>query len=216
MSGPASGCWFEPPAWRLSNLAVRPTSTVPGIRSACSMPPARSTHSVTSAPTNRYYFLERELARGAIECWLHGSRFELATSWVLSPPATQPVAPSPCGQTVATSASTSRPYRRRRPARREGLMNSVPLVRARVPDAGDNDERAGSALPDTAGLAGAQIPAGRQPACIRGDTCPPEAGQAAARRVAGRLVGDRTAVDQPAMTRHAPAARERADRNGQT
>ena len=33
-----------------------------------------------------------EVAGGAIECWLHGSRFDLATGRVLSPPATRPVA----------------------------------------------------------------------------------------------------------------------------
>jgi 3-phenylpropionate/trans-cinnamate dioxygenase ferredoxin subunit len=33
-----------------------------------------------------------EVADGAIECWLHGSRFDLATGRVLSPPATRPVA----------------------------------------------------------------------------------------------------------------------------
>ena len=30
-------------------------------------------------------------ACGAIECWLHGSRFDLATGWALSRPATRPV-----------------------------------------------------------------------------------------------------------------------------
>lgn len=35
---------------------------------------------------------EGEVAGGTIECWLHGSRFELATGRVLSPPATRPVA----------------------------------------------------------------------------------------------------------------------------
>jgi 3-phenylpropionate/trans-cinnamate dioxygenase ferredoxin subunit len=35
---------------------------------------------------------EGEVAGGAIECWLHGSRFDLATGRVLSPPATRPVA----------------------------------------------------------------------------------------------------------------------------
>ncbi len=34
---------------------------------------------------------EGEVAGGAIECWLHGSRFDLATGRVLSPPATRPV-----------------------------------------------------------------------------------------------------------------------------
>ena len=34
---------------------------------------------------------EGEVADGAIECWLHGSRFDLATGQVLSPPATRPV-----------------------------------------------------------------------------------------------------------------------------
>lgn len=38
---------------------------------------------------------EGEVTGGAIECWLHGSRFELATGRVLSPPATQPVAVFP-------------------------------------------------------------------------------------------------------------------------
>ena len=33
-----------------------------------------------------------EVASGAIECWLHGSRFDLATGRVLSPPATRPAA----------------------------------------------------------------------------------------------------------------------------
>jgi 3-phenylpropionate/trans-cinnamate dioxygenase ferredoxin subunit len=35
---------------------------------------------------------EGEVARGAIECWLHGSRFDLATGRVLSPLVTRPVA----------------------------------------------------------------------------------------------------------------------------
>ena len=35
---------------------------------------------------------EGEVADGAIECWLHGSRIDLATGRVLSPPATRPVA----------------------------------------------------------------------------------------------------------------------------
>ncbi|MGH3198979.1 MAG: non-heme iron oxygenase ferredoxin subunit [Streptosporangiaceae bacterium] len=35
---------------------------------------------------------EGEVADGAIECWLHGSRFDLATGRALSPPATRPVA----------------------------------------------------------------------------------------------------------------------------
>ena len=35
---------------------------------------------------------EGEVADGTIECWLHGSRFELATGRALSPPATRPVA----------------------------------------------------------------------------------------------------------------------------
>ena len=34
---------------------------------------------------------EGEVAGGAIECWRHGSRFDLATGRVLSPPATRPV-----------------------------------------------------------------------------------------------------------------------------
>ncbi|HCU91727.1 MAG TPA: hypothetical protein DHU96_02920 [Actinobacteria bacterium] len=34
---------------------------------------------------------EGEVAGGAIECWLHGSRFDLVTGRVLSPPATRPV-----------------------------------------------------------------------------------------------------------------------------
>ena len=35
---------------------------------------------------------EGEVVDGTIECWLHGSRFDLATGQVLSPPATRPVA----------------------------------------------------------------------------------------------------------------------------
>ena len=35
---------------------------------------------------------EGEVADGTIECWLHGSSFDLATGRVLSPPATRPVA----------------------------------------------------------------------------------------------------------------------------
>lgn len=34
---------------------------------------------------------EGEVADGAIECWLHGSRFDLATGRVLNLPATRPV-----------------------------------------------------------------------------------------------------------------------------
>jgi 3-phenylpropionate/trans-cinnamate dioxygenase ferredoxin subunit len=34
---------------------------------------------------------EGEVFDGAIECWRHGSRFELATGLPLGPPATQPV-----------------------------------------------------------------------------------------------------------------------------
>jgi len=34
---------------------------------------------------------EGEVVDGTIECWLHGSRFELATGRVLCPPATRPV-----------------------------------------------------------------------------------------------------------------------------
>lgn len=34
---------------------------------------------------------EGEVEDGAIECWLHGSRFDLATGAVLNPPATEPV-----------------------------------------------------------------------------------------------------------------------------
>ncbi len=35
---------------------------------------------------------EGDVSGGTIECWLHGSRFDLATGRVLSPPATIPVA----------------------------------------------------------------------------------------------------------------------------
>ena len=38
---------------------------------------------------------EGEVTGGAIECWLHCSRFELATGRALSPPATRPVAVFP-------------------------------------------------------------------------------------------------------------------------
>ena len=34
---------------------------------------------------------EGEVAGGVIECWLHGSRFDLATGRMLSPPAARPV-----------------------------------------------------------------------------------------------------------------------------
>ena len=34
---------------------------------------------------------EGEVSNGTIECWLHGSRFDLATGRVLNLPATQPV-----------------------------------------------------------------------------------------------------------------------------
>src|SRR6185437_4237174 len=39
-------------------------------------------------PGSRY---ERRVADGATECWLHGSRFDLATGRALSRPATRPV-----------------------------------------------------------------------------------------------------------------------------
>jgi 3-phenylpropionate/trans-cinnamate dioxygenase ferredoxin subunit len=38
---------------------------------------------------------EGEVEGGAIECWLHGSRFDLATGAALGPPATRPVAVYP-------------------------------------------------------------------------------------------------------------------------
>ena len=38
---------------------------------------------------------EGEGERGAIECWLHGSRFDLRTGRPLSPPAVRPVAVYP-------------------------------------------------------------------------------------------------------------------------
>lgn len=38
---------------------------------------------------------EGEIVGDAIECWLHGSRFDLATGRALSPPATRPVAVFP-------------------------------------------------------------------------------------------------------------------------
>src|SRR5579875_514154 len=57
---------------------VRTGGTVHAVRDEC-------THQ--SVPLS-----EGEVADGAIECWLHGSRFDLATGRVLSPPATRPVA----------------------------------------------------------------------------------------------------------------------------
>lgn len=38
---------------------------------------------------------EGEVDEGTIECWLHGSRFDLATGAVLNLPATEPVATYP-------------------------------------------------------------------------------------------------------------------------
>jgi 3-phenylpropionate/trans-cinnamate dioxygenase ferredoxin subunit len=57
---------------------VHAAGTVYALRDEC-------THE--SAPLS-----EGELDDGTIECWLQGSRLELATGRVLSPPATRPVA----------------------------------------------------------------------------------------------------------------------------
>jgi len=56
---------------------VRSNGTVYALRDEC-------THQ--SVPLS-----DGEVADGAIECWLHGSRFDLATGRALSRPATQPV-----------------------------------------------------------------------------------------------------------------------------
>lgn len=57
---------------------VRTGGTVYGLRDEC-------THQAVP-------LCDGEVADGTIECWLHGSRFDLATGRVLSPPATRPAA----------------------------------------------------------------------------------------------------------------------------
>jgi 3-phenylpropionate/trans-cinnamate dioxygenase ferredoxin subunit len=57
---------------------VRTADTVFALRDEC-------THE--SVPLS-----EGEVDNGTIECWLHGSRFDLATGRALSPPASRPVA----------------------------------------------------------------------------------------------------------------------------
>ena len=42
---------------------------------------------------------EGEVSNGTIECWLHGSRFDLATGRVLNLPATEPVEVDPVNVT---------------------------------------------------------------------------------------------------------------------
>jgi 3-phenylpropionate/trans-cinnamate dioxygenase ferredoxin subunit len=50
-------------------------------------------HAIRDECTHQAVLLsEGEVAEGTIECWLHGSRFDLATGRVLSPPATRAVA----------------------------------------------------------------------------------------------------------------------------
>ena len=43
-----------------------------------------------------------------IECWMHGSRFDLRTGKPTGPPATEPSRSSPCRSTGTTYSSTSK------------------------------------------------------------------------------------------------------------
>lgn len=90
--GPAAGNWVRacglheigddrPVHLDLSGFPVclvRTAGTVYALRDEC-------THE--SVPLS-----QGEVTGGTIECWLHGSRFDLATGRVLCPPATCPVA----------------------------------------------------------------------------------------------------------------------------
>jgi 3-phenylpropionate/trans-cinnamate dioxygenase ferredoxin subunit len=59
----------------------------------CLVRTARAVYALRDECTHQSVPLsEGEVADGAIECWLHGSRFDLATGRALSPPATRPVA----------------------------------------------------------------------------------------------------------------------------
>ena len=72
-----------------------------------------ATRSATSAATPRSRCPRATSSDGEIECYLHGSRFDLRTGEPLGLPATEPVAVYPC-----------RSRRRRRPRRRLGPLNT--------------------------------------------------------------------------------------------
>ena len=52
---------------------------------------------------------EGEVANCTIECWLHGSTFDLRTGKPTTFPATEPVATFPSRSATTTCTSTSRP-----------------------------------------------------------------------------------------------------------
>ena len=64
---------------------VRTSGAVYALRDEC-------THQAVPLSEGEVTVKEEGEAGGAIECWLHGSRFDLATGRVLSPPASRPVA----------------------------------------------------------------------------------------------------------------------------
>ena len=64
-----------------------------GQRSVCLVRIGGSVYALRDECTHQAVPLsDGEVTGGAIECWLHGSRFDLATGRVLSPPATRAVA----------------------------------------------------------------------------------------------------------------------------
>lgn len=90
-SGPAHGGWVR--ACDLTQIeSGRPAHLDVAGYPVCLVRAAGTVYAFRDECTHESVLLsEGELADGAIECWLHGSRFELATGRALSPPATRPV-----------------------------------------------------------------------------------------------------------------------------
>ena len=88
----STGGWV--PACALAKLGDdAPVHVDIGDTPVCLVRAGGTVHAVRDECTHESVALsDGEVADGAIECWLHGSRFDLATGRVLSPPATRPVA----------------------------------------------------------------------------------------------------------------------------
>jgi 3-phenylpropionate/trans-cinnamate dioxygenase ferredoxin subunit len=92
MSGPASGGWVR--ARGLAQIeSGRPAHVDVAGYPVCLAHALGTVCTFRDECTHGSALLsEGELADGAVECWLHSSRPDLATGWVLSPPAARPVA----------------------------------------------------------------------------------------------------------------------------
>lgn len=91
-AGADAGGWC--PVCHLTDLEEdRPLHADIGGRPVCLVRTGGVVYAIRDECTHEAVALsEGEVEGGSIECWLHGSRFDLATGRVLSPPATRPVA----------------------------------------------------------------------------------------------------------------------------